>query len=131
MKSLFKRLFSKEPDITGVWSTTHNDDGLSMIFGSVLTLNKNGTGTLNSWGHGYDEPYDFLDDVEWKITGNGMVEIKYVKDEKFTAVNYMINKITGTYNIKYYELYEPFYRLAGQNAKGLWNIPDSMIKPMR
>ena len=128
MIDFIKRLLNLEDEFVGIWGTS-NDGGWGMLSGSQLIIKSNGKGTMTSWGHGAEEPFNFESDIEWFRKSKNQIAIKNSEDEKFAIVDYILETYTSGYNQKFYLLYDPNYSLLKtRNINGFWEIPGELYR---
>ena len=124
---MFKRLFKGKDELIGAWKTS-NEGGLWQVGGSTLEFREDGTGKLNGWGIGDDEPFEFSKEIEWKRMDKKTIHIKILEDHDFELVSYIIESSMGAYHEKFDKLYDPNYQLADTDLKGFWKVPEALFR---
>lgn len=127
MIQLIKNLFRPKDELVGEWTTTE-EGGVHQLGGSRLRLLGNGKGTLESWGLGEDDPFEYTDQIEWKRVGRETIKIKESKDSEFDLVRYKIELYQGPYGALYDMLYDPEFELVNSDKRGIWTIPGELFK---
>ena len=127
MRKFFRKLFPSEDELVGHWETT-NEGGFQMLGGSKLDLDADGTGSLVSWGHGQDEPFESSEKIVWGRVDKNTIRIKLGNERDFTPVTYVLEKYQDPYSSRYDKLYDPNYNLRHLNMQGIWNIPGELYR---
>ena len=85
MKKIFRQilaLLNSKDELCGKW-TTEDGSGFSIVMGSWIEFNSDGTGKYRSWSSSNDDTgYDISEEFFWKRLGKTQIEIVEFSDSE-------------------------------------------------
>lgn len=124
MNTIFNKiltLFKHKDEICGEW-VTDDGSGFSMIMGSWIKFNSNGTGEYESWSNspgdlGYNYDGDFL----WSRIDNNKIEIILLPEKTKEIIAYKLQKVNNRIELSNLEKKK-------NELDGFWNFAQIMFK---
>ena len=97
--------------------------------GSQLIFHEDGTGKYTSWGHSYDEPYEYKGYIHWGRIDQNTIWIEDIAEGVRTEIRYKKELYRIQYSNVYEKIYEPTKRLGeSYDIYGFWIIPSELFK---
>ena len=133
----FLKAIKKADNLLGLWHT-NNDSGIHILYGSVISFEKNGKGKMNSWGGSddaddtEDPKYDYEYFIEWTRVNNDTIRIRNVDAPEWTTLKYEITTPLGSYGVHYDKIISIVNHTTDEYIKEwFWDIPEALYRKQR
>jgi hypothetical protein len=125
---------SNSDKLLGLWHT-NNENGIHVLYGSAISFEKDGKGTMNSWGGGddpddpVDSKYDYEFAIEWIRIDDETIKIRKAESLDWTTLRLEISTYVGNYGVYYDKIVSLENHQANEYInEWFWDIPEALYR---